>query len=92
MSTAKKAKGGLLASLLGLAGGLVLLPFLPFVSALLWQAGRVVTGGALLLAAAGYLVFFLVAIGWGALLLLLAILWCVIGSLVTWRRRRNAST
>jgi hypothetical protein len=68
-------------------GGLVLLPALPFLSAVLWRVGPSAARITFLLTVAGYLGFFFVAMGWGALLVATAAAWCLIGCLVTeWRR------
>jgi hypothetical protein len=67
--------------------GVAVVPVLPFVSAVLWRAGRPVLGIAIVLNLAGYLVFFKAAIGWGVILLASASMWSMGGSaLEGWRR------
>ena len=71
-----------------IVAGVLLLPVLPFLSALVWRAERFVVGIGALLTVAGYLVFFLHAIGWGAVGVAAASAWCLGGSVVNgWRRR-----
>jgi hypothetical protein len=67
--------------------GILAVPVLPFVSAVLWRAGRNVLGIAILLTLAGYIVFFYVAIGWGFILVASASVWSMGGTAVArWRR------
>jgi hypothetical protein len=68
--------------------GLFLLPVAPFFSAILWRATRRWIGAATFLTLSGYLVFFAIAMGWGALLVFLGMVVGVIGGTAAWRARR----
>lgn len=70
--------------------GLVFLPFAPFFSAILWKERKGEILAITILTLAGYLVFFVIAMGWGALLVFTAMAVSVIGGIFACRRRRRS--
>jgi len=72
--------------------GLILLPVLPFLSAKVWGAPRKLWLATLVLALAGYAVFFTLAMIWGVALVFLAALVALVGGIAGWRLRRTTVT
>jgi hypothetical protein len=70
--------------------GLFILPFAPFFSAILWKERKGEILATTILTLAGYLVFFVIAMGWGVSLVLTAMAVSLVGGIFACRRRRRS--